>query len=38
VLDSHILGFTLWEVGHTLDGSGDVEDELANVLREFPAA
>jgi AcrR family transcriptional regulator len=41
-LDSHILGFTLWQIGHTpnaemLDGR-DVADLAAAFLREFPAA
>lgn len=34
-LDSHVLGFTLWEVGHTV---GTIDPEFgANFLRELPA-
>jgi AcrR family transcriptional regulator len=32
-LDSHILGFTLWEVGHSVD-SGDLEETAVTFLRE----
>jgi hypothetical protein len=33
-LDSHILGFTLWEIGHTMP---DVPEEVvATFLRDFP--
>lgn len=33
-LDSHILGFTLWEVGHTID-TGKHPDFAANFLRDL---
>jgi AcrR family transcriptional regulator len=42
-LDSHILGFTLWQVGHVMPGGGprvlnkeEVAKFLATFLREFP--
>jgi hypothetical protein len=34
-LDSHILGFTLWEIGHSLPAE-DPADFIATFLREFP--
>jgi len=33
-LDSHILGFTLWEVGHTID-AGNQPDFVATFLRDL---
>ena len=35
-LDSHIWGFTLWELGHSLTAA-QIPDLAANFLREFPA-
>jgi AcrR family transcriptional regulator len=35
-LDSHILGFTLWEMGHSIP-AGVAEDFGATFLRDFPA-
>jgi AcrR family transcriptional regulator len=42
-LDSHILGFTLWQVGHVMPGDGprvtnkeELASFLATLLREFP--
>jgi AcrR family transcriptional regulator len=42
-LDSHILGFTLWQVGHVMPGDGprvtnkeELARFLATLLREFP--
>ncbi len=35
-LDSHIWGFTLWELGHSITGD-DVGDLAATFLRTFPA-
>ncbi len=35
-IDSHILGFTLWEVGHAID-TDQIPDVSAAFLREFPA-
>jgi AcrR family transcriptional regulator len=35
-LDSHILGFTLWELGHSLDTEG-LEDAAAAYMKQFPA-
>jgi Tetracyclin repressor-like, C-terminal domain len=35
-LDSHIWGFTLWELGHTITRD-DVGDLAATFLREFRA-
>ncbi|HEY2074417.1 MAG TPA: TetR/AcrR family transcriptional regulator C-terminal domain-containing protein [Gaiellaceae bacterium] len=34
-LDSHILGFTLWQLGHAMPAAAD-DDLIANILREFP--
>ena len=34
-LDSHIFGFTLWQLGHAIPASID-EDAIANFLRDFP--
>ena len=34
-LDSHIMGFTLWELSHELDRS-DIEDLAATFMRDFP--
>ena len=36
-LDSHILGFTLWEIGHALPAE-DPAELVAGFQREFPAA
>ena len=36
VLDSHILGYTLWEAGHASDDTEDFEESVANFLRELP--
>jgi AcrR family transcriptional regulator len=35
-LDSHILGFTLWELGHQVDAAG-LEGAAAAFLERFPA-
>jgi hypothetical protein len=40
-LDSHILGFTFWELGHSMPAGGDLGDVAAAFLRslqvdEFP--
>ena len=35
-LDSHIMGFTLWELGHSLTPE-DLPALAANFIREFPA-
>jgi AcrR family transcriptional regulator len=35
-LDSHILGFALWEIGHSIPTEGRA-DFLASFRREFPA-
>ena len=41
-LDSHILGFTLWQLGHAIStkelGGGDLADLVDRFLRELPAA
>ena len=42
-LDSHILGFTLWQLGHSagasaIRGERDLADFAARFLRELPAA
>jgi AcrR family transcriptional regulator len=41
-LDSHILGFTLWQLGHAISakelGGGDLGDLVERFLRELPAA
>ena len=41
-LDSHILGFTLWQLGHSINAKdlagGDLADLVARFLRELPAA
>ncbi|MDQ2969478.1 MAG: TetR/AcrR family transcriptional regulator C-terminal domain-containing protein [Actinomycetota bacterium] len=42
-LDSHIFGFTLWQLGHSIDaidltGSKDFADLVDRFLRELPAA
>jgi AcrR family transcriptional regulator len=34
-LDSHILGFTLWQIGHSID-TEKLPDFVATVLRELP--
>ena len=34
-LDSHILGFTLWEAGHSVD-TDDLADAVGTFLRELP--
>ncbi|MHB8643621.1 MAG: TetR/AcrR family transcriptional regulator C-terminal domain-containing protein [Gaiellaceae bacterium] len=36
-LDSHILGFTLWELGHSTPAGMDVGDAAASVVRALPA-
>jgi AcrR family transcriptional regulator len=36
-LESHTLGFTLWQQGHSL-APEDIPDLAANLLRAFPAA
>src|SRR5947208_6216358 len=33
-LDSHILGFTLWELGHSMPGVADLDD-VAETIREI---
>lgn len=35
-VDSHILGFTLWEVGHSVD-TDDLDDLAASFLRDIAA-
>jgi hypothetical protein len=35
-VDSHILGFTLWQLGHSA-GTEDMADFAATFLRELPA-
>jgi AcrR family transcriptional regulator len=35
-LDAHILGFTVWQLGHSI-GTGDLADLVASFLRRFPA-
>ncbi|MFL5911009.1 MAG: TetR/AcrR family transcriptional regulator C-terminal domain-containing protein [Gaiellaceae bacterium] len=35
-LDSHMLGFTLWELGHSMDTEG-LEEAAAAFLERFPA-
>jgi AcrR family transcriptional regulator len=35
-LDSHILGFTLWELGHSLPGGDDLGDVAATFVRTLP--
>jgi AcrR family transcriptional regulator len=37
VLDSHILGYTLWEAGHA-PPAGDLEETVTKVLSELPLA
>ena len=37
-LDAHILGFTLWHLGHGIDEDTDLAELAAMFLREFPAA
>jgi len=34
-LDSHILGFTLWQLGHSVDAE-ELKDAAATFLRAFP--
>jgi AcrR family transcriptional regulator len=36
-LDSHILGFTLWELGHSMPAGEDLGDLAATFLRTLPA-
>jgi AcrR family transcriptional regulator len=36
VLDSHILGFTLWELGHSMPPATDLDDVAATFLRSLP--
>ena len=35
-LDAHILGFTLWQLGHGIRGGEDVAQLAADFLRSFP--
>jgi AcrR family transcriptional regulator len=35
-LDSHIFGFTLWQLGHRLPAAEAMDDLVARVLRDFP--
>jgi AcrR family transcriptional regulator len=35
-LDSHILGFTLWELGHSMPAGADLGDVAATFLRTLP--
>ena len=35
-LDSHVLGFTLWQVGHGIVDADDVADLAATFFRTFP--
>jgi AcrR family transcriptional regulator len=35
-LDSHILGFTLWQLGHALPAVGAPDDFVAGFIRDFP--
>jgi AcrR family transcriptional regulator len=35
-LDSHILGFTMWELGHSMPAGTDLGDLAATVLRSLP--
>jgi hypothetical protein len=37
-LDSHILGFTLWQLGHGIVKQDDVADLAAMFFRTFPPA
>ena len=37
-LDAHIIGFTLWELGHTRIGEGDIAELAAAFARDFPLA
>ena len=41
-LDSHILGFTLWQLGHSIStkdlAGGNLADLVARFIRELPAA
>jgi AcrR family transcriptional regulator len=36
-LDAHILGFTLWQVGHGIADQAQLEELAASFLAEFPA-
>ena len=36
-LDSHILGFTLWELGHSMPAGVDLDTAAASVVRTLPA-
>ena len=36
-LDSHILGFTLWQLGHSISDETDLAELAASFLRAFPA-
>jgi AcrR family transcriptional regulator len=36
-LDAHVLGFTLWQLGHGIRGSDDIAELAADFLRSFPA-
>jgi AcrR family transcriptional regulator len=36
-LDSHILGFTLWELGHSMPAGVDLDTAAASVVRSLPA-
>ena len=35
-LDSHILGFTLWEAGHSVD-TDDLPDAVGSFIRQLPS-
>jgi len=37
-LDAHILGFTLWQVGHGIADEAQLEELAATFLAEFPRA
>jgi AcrR family transcriptional regulator len=36
-LDSHILGFTVWQLGHAIPGGNDLEARVAAFLGSLPA-
>jgi AcrR family transcriptional regulator len=35
-VEAHVLGFTLWQLGHGIRGREDVEELAADFLRSFP--
>jgi AcrR family transcriptional regulator len=37
-LDAHILGFTLWELGHGVVDAGELAELAASFFRQYPAA